>query len=116
MSGKPTLRLGPRKPCPHPGCKSLQPCSDHVRKAWHSTHGKPKRIGESKRTAARKRLFSINPLCVMCQANGVVRAATQRDHIVPLAEGGTEDESNTQGLCVDCHRQKTAQESRRGMG
>jgi hypothetical protein len=41
--------------------------------------------------------------------------ATVRDHIVPLAEGGTEDESNIQPLCLDCSDAKTERESMRGV-
>ena len=32
------------------------------------------------------------------------------DHIVPLASGGTNDDSNLQLLCVDCHKEKTTLE------
>ena len=38
-----------------------------------------------------------------------------RDHIVPLTEGGTEDDSNIQPLCDDCHTRKTHAESWRGL-
>jgi 5-methylcytosine-specific restriction protein A len=37
----------------------------------------------------------------------------QVDHRIPLAEGGTDDASNLQWLCVDCHRQKTEREKAR---
>jgi 5-methylcytosine-specific restriction enzyme A len=37
-----------------------------------------------------------------------------RDHKIPLAEGGTEDPSNIQGLCPPCNVKKTAAESLRG--
>lgn len=33
--------------------------------------------------------------------------ATEVDHITPKAEGGTDDRSNLQGLCTDCHKAKT---------
>ncbi|MBF6822601.1 HNH endonuclease, partial [Acinetobacter baumannii] len=36
------------------------------------------------------------------------------DHIVNVARGGTDDESNLQSLCVPCHKKKTQQESRQG--
>jgi 5-methylcytosine-specific restriction protein A len=41
-----------------------------------------------------------------------VAVATERDHIVPLWAGGLDVESNVQALCVDCHKIKTAAESR----
>jgi len=34
------------------------------------------------------------------------------DHIVNVAQGGTDDEVNLQSLCVPCHKKKTSQESR----
>lgn len=49
-----------------------------------------------------------HPLCVMCQAKGRLTAATQLDHIKALVNGGTNDDSNYQGLCDDCHVEKTA--------
>lgn len=52
----------------------------------------------------RDRLFTGSPLCVECERLGLVTLATQRDHIKPLAEGGTDDDSNVQGLCHACQR------------
>lgn len=57
--------------------------------------------------ALRKRLLRANPLCVMCEAQGRVTAATELDHIVALTNGGTNESSNLQGLCRECHGLKT---------
>ena len=38
------------------------------------------------------------------------------DHRVPLAQGGTDDESNLQTICKCCDKEKTANESRKGRG
>jgi 5-methylcytosine-specific restriction protein A len=38
------------------------------------------------------------------------------DHVVGLAEGGTNDPTNLQPLCQPCHDLKTAQESARARG
>jgi 5-methylcytosine-specific restriction protein A len=64
----------------------------------------------------RAELFKRDPLCVMCARAGLTRLATQRDHIVPLAEGGADSVGNTQGLCDDCHEGKSLQEAMRGRG
>lgn len=48
------------------------------------------------------------PLCRECWVHGRVTEATQVDHIVPLAEGGTNDPDNLQSLCHSCHSRKTA--------
>ena len=45
-------------------------------------------------------------------ARMVPRDAAQVDHIVPLAEGGTDTESNLQVLCACCHAIKSASEAR----
>jgi 5-methylcytosine-specific restriction protein A len=63
---------------------------------------------------ARARLFTASPLCVICLEAGRTTLATIRDHIKNLAEGGAENDSNVQALCVDCSDTKTRSESRRG--
>jgi 5-methylcytosine-specific restriction protein A len=40
--------------------------------------------------------------------------ATIRDHVIPLAEGGRDDESNVQPLCQACSDAKSQRESKRG--
>lgn len=62
---------------------------------------------------ARTQLLSDSPLCVHCYAKGVIQPATERDHVTPLAMGGTDDPANTQGLCVACHQIKTKDDLRR---
>jgi 5-methylcytosine-specific restriction protein A len=51
-------------------------------------------------------------LCRPCrEANPPrVAASVEVDHIVPLAQGGTDDRSNLCGICIPCHRAKTARE------
>lgn len=70
------------------------------------------RIRGRKWMTIRARWFSDHPLCVTCEAKGYARAATQLDHIVPLIDGGKDDESNYQGLCEACHTDKTAREAK----
>lgn len=64
---------------------------------------------------ARAELFAADPLCAECRRNGLVTLATQRDHIVPLEEGGADSVENTQGLCDDCHDKKSKAERERGL-
>ncbi|MBO1529638.1 HNH endonuclease [Psychrobacter sp. F1192] len=49
-------------------------------------------------------------LCVACERTGRYVPATDVDHIVNKASGGTDDLSNLQSLCRKCHRSKTATE------
>ena len=106
------------RPCLHPGCPTLVPrgrCDAHggPRKAWQPSTP-VERLRGAANQARRQRLFRRNPLCVHCQQAGRVRPATIADHIIPLQEGGTDNDANLQGLCAECHRIKTAEEARRG--
>lgn len=64
----------------------------------------------------REALFARQPLCEMCSRLGLVALATIRDHRVPLAEGGADDETNEQALCDPCHDAKSLAERLRGRG
>lgn len=104
--------------CTYPGCNRLgfgRRCDLHPYLNWDKRGEPTKRIinGEAL-MVARKRLFEAEPLCVHCKAAGIVRLAAIRDHIIPLAEGGPDIESNTQGLCKRCHDIKSSEESQRG--
>lgn len=45
---------------------------------------------------------------------GCARPSTEDDHIIPVAEGGTEEWDNHQGLCTECHKVKSLKEAVRG--
>lgn len=53
-------------------------------------------------------------LCQPCLRDGRVTAGREVDHIVNKQRGGTDDSSNLQCICRDCHRAKTATEARAG--
>lgn len=46
-------------------------------------------------------------LCQPCLRKGRVHPATQVDHILPKAKGGTDEAANLQGICKPCHDAKT---------
>lgn len=64
----------------------------------------------------RLRWLNEHPLCVHCEQAGWITAAAEVDHIIPLHEGGADDESNLQSLCQPCHALKTAAEATRRAG
>lgn len=80
---------------------------------WDKT--RPARIRGLTLQRLRARLFEESPLCVECLTANRVTAATIRDHVVPLAEGGADDDTNTQALCSTCHETKRIAEATRGL-
>lgn len=50
-------------------------------------------------------------LCQPCKAAGGLTLATQVDHIVPKARGGTDAMENLQGICAACHAVKSQREA-----
>ena len=58
----------------------------------------------------REAVFATSPYCLVCEGNGVVRFATEVDHIIPLHLGGSNDPSNLQPICRRCHAEKTERE------
>lgn len=105
------MPTAPLRPCRV--CRKLG-CVEHTRQPWD--HARPvQRIAGRKLQRLRQRLFDRQPLCVLCEQQGRVTIATIRDHVIPLAEGGRDDESNTQAVCGPCNRAKAAEEARRGL-
>jgi len=88
----------------------------HKRPAWVNPASQVKRTTGRKLQAQRAALFLREPLCRVCAVAGRHTLATIRDHIVPLAEGGTDDDDNVQPICKPCHDGKTLAESLRGRG
>lgn len=49
--------------------------------------------------------------CKECKDGGFITPATDVDHIIPRADGGSDDDDNLQALGHECHRRKTANEN-----
>jgi hypothetical protein len=45
-----------------------------------------------------------------CQHCGIYRWTLHRDHIEPVALGGSDDEENIQYICANCHEDKTRED------
>ena len=65
-----------------------------------------RRLKTKDRDAQRMRVWQQDPRCAGCGAV-VAYEAFELDHITPLSDGGSTEDSNTQALCVPCHREKT---------
>jgi 5-methylcytosine-specific restriction enzyme A len=91
-----------------PTCKKL-----YSGRGWQRTPEEEKvhRAQYGKRwQQMRQWLLAREPLCRQCQAEGKTTAATEVDHITPLAQGGAHAAANLQPLCRDCHQRKSARE------
>ena len=108
------MPMKPKRPCRYPGCPNLcedgeQYCPEH--KALMEKHYETftrgystgKRYGRSWQRV-RTRYVHKHPLCEMCLKQGRYVAVEEVHHIVPLSEGGTNDESNLMSLCINICR------------
>ena len=55
----------------------------------------------------RAQVLNENPLCVRCSQAGRVTVASEVDHLQALVNGGADTVLNMQGLCAQCHADKT---------
>lgn len=125
------MPVSPPKPCAHPGCGALVKdgrwCPAHKRAAPGSFADRSRGTRHDRGYGGdwekkRQRIFRRdNGLCQECLRNGVLTAVGDKpysawcDHIVPKAEGGTDDDDNLQTLCRACHKGKTDAEKARGV-
>ena len=89
-------------------------CQKHqVKSGWTDTKtssSSERGYGWEWRKLRLKVLHRDKGLCKTCLVRGQITVATEVDHIIAKANGGTDDESNLQALCHSCHAKKTNQE------
>lgn len=109
----------PPKPCTKPGCKAYAAkrgrCEDHQPEPWKG-HGSGASRGYGW-AWGRKRERVLKRDGYICQDQRECQGLTKADdvdHIVPKAQGGTDDDHNLQAICTPCHEAKTRGEARRG--
>jgi 5-methylcytosine-specific restriction protein A len=100
--------------CSVPGCSNLvwggdRRCTGHAREQQQRQDARrptaAQRGYDANWRRIRKAFLEQHPLCVDCD-----RPATEVDHILPLAAGGTNDPGNLQARCKSHHSKKTAKE------
>jgi 5-methylcytosine-specific restriction enzyme A len=86
-------------------------CPDHEPKPWATSKRRYRRTvsGWEEQRRAKRVLARYVGCCHLCGNPG----ATEVDHVVPLAEGGADDETNLAPVHEGCHREKTQAEARR---
>lgn len=67
--------------------------------------------GRSSRPWSRIRQRVLERDLYTCQACGLVSSELDVDHIVRSVDGGSDDLSNLQALCWQCHHDKTMKEN-----
>jgi len=116
----------PQRPCRATGCRALHRnangyCDAHAELA--ATWGGARRGTSAERgygsTWRRLRQQILRRdgwrcRCAECTAAGRVRNATEVDHVVPKARGGTDDPSNLCAINTECHAAKTRREAAEG--
>lgn len=92
------------KICPHPGCPNIN-CQEHARpvRRMDTRPSAARRGYDQKWRRIRAMFLKKHPSCVVCGA-----PATEVDHVLPLAEGGTNEWSNLRSMCKSHHSQHTA--------
>ena len=82
-------------------------CRAHGGGAWARTNpANKKHYGADWRTI-RARVLREQLICALCPAR-----ATDVDHVIAVADGGTDNRTNLRGLCERCHKKYTAEQNR----
>lgn len=78
--------------------------------AWQKRpDSRPRRLGGRAWYAMRRQVFAEQKgVCAMC--GNLLIGQWALDHIQPHSRGGSDDRSNLQGLCHDCHDKKSARD------
>lgn len=115
------MPLAPKHPCAEPNCSTLVErgqarCAVHTvpREPWQRSTAQqqqPRRGGSGWGWQATKRriLARDGHQCQYCGG-----PATEVDHVINQAQGGTDDDDNLVAACRQCHREKTQREAAEG--
>lgn len=121
------MARAPRRTCTKPGCfatteagKSrcsrhpVQPRQREWDKQYDERRGTASSRGYDRRWyRLRNQFIAENPLCKECMKKGIVKAADEVDHIIPIkvAPHLRLVKTNLQSLCKSCHAIKTRADS-----
>ncbi|WII94441.1 HNH endonuclease [Moraxella haemolytica] len=91
-------------------------CDEHAhqRYGWHKSQkgrtASERGYGQAWRKLRKQVMQQDGYICQVCQHSGRYTPATEVDHIVSKAQGGTDDLTNLQAVCHACHQIKTKAE------
>lgn len=90
--------------CPH--CANAKPVTTTAKRKGKEDYGSPdKRLSGSARLKRNDRIRERDGF--KCKHCGIAVRRGEVDHIIPLKDGGSEDDNNCQLLCTSCHADKT---------
>lgn len=114
------MAIRPKINCRHPGCRNLIDapgfCATHVKAhGWNANKPRSDKRGYGSEWRRTRELALDRDLglCQECKRQGRLKVGTDVDHIIPKSRGGTDDLSNLQTLCRECHKEKTYSERKR---
>lgn len=73
--------------------------------------GASARVGTARHKRQRARILRRDGYQCQLHLTGCLGTATDMDHVVNVAAGGSDDDSNMQALCHPCHQKKTSGEA-----
>ena len=114
------MPTAPKRPCSHPGCPVLGECPTHGRTAQRRAHDQARGSRRGYETAewkaVRAYVLARDPWCTWGAlpkdqrpaGSACGRPSTTAAHIVPRAQGGSDEPENLRGLCSSHHSQETS--------
>lgn len=100
------------RPCTTPGCRHMQPCPTHARRQrprYRDTrpNSYQRGYGGAAWTKTRMHVLHRDRVCAFCGeevwADGKPLKGATVHHIIPKADGGSDDESNLTACHKRCH-------------
>lgn len=125
------MPMRPARPCRTPQCPNLvdQGYCDACRQKlgltdrqartgshwsdWNRGTSTERGYGAPWRRLRDEVLREAEHMCVPCRREGRLALAREVHHIIARADGGTDDKTNLEARCTDCHRRATAAMRRR---
>jgi 5-methylcytosine-specific restriction enzyme A len=108
----------PPRPCTAPRCTAYATkgarCANHQPEPWVSSAAKSRHergYGCDWVKIRSQRLAIDDHMCQICLSMGRYTMASQVDHVINKASGGTDHINNLQSVCAPCHKLKTQSES-----
>ena len=89
-------------------CSSCGPLRTQTDKTHDKRRGTSTQRGYGGRWQRLRLMFlRANPLCVLCESQDFVTAATDVHHITAKRDGGADEWDNLEALCHSCHSKLT---------